>query len=111
MCQYAFSEAPGYQLNQVGEMPPALFHKLMDEVLGHPIVTFTGGEPLLHPNMADFVVYAKRYGRFCTITTNGWMLEKRARVPFHPVRLDPDESLAGQRGKTLPRMAGRERGY
>jgi MoaA/NifB/PqqE/SkfB family radical SAM enzyme len=79
MCQYAFSDAPGYQLNQVGKMPPQLFRKLMDEIPGHPIITFTGGEPLLHPDMADFVAYAKRYGRFCTLTTNGWVLEKRAR--------------------------------
>jgi hypothetical protein len=43
MCQYAFTDAPGYQLNQVGRMDPGLFHKLMDEVPGKPVVSFTGG--------------------------------------------------------------------
>lgn len=78
MCQYAFTDAPGYQLNQVGRMDPGLFHKLMDEVPGKPVVSFTGGETLLHPELANFVAYAKQQGRFCTVTSNGWMLEKRA---------------------------------
>jgi MoaA/NifB/PqqE/SkfB family radical SAM enzyme len=79
MCHLAFSDAPGYQLSRVGNMPPELFRKLMDEVPGHPIVTFTGGEALLHPNIAGFIAYAKSRGHFCTLTTNGWMLEKRAK--------------------------------
>lgn len=59
-------------------MPPQLFHKLMDEVPGHPLISFTGGEPLLHREIAEFVLYAKRQGRLCTLTTNGWLLEQRA---------------------------------
>lgn len=78
MCQYAFTDAPGYQLNQVGRMAPTLFYKLMDEIPGQPIVSFTGGETLLHPEIANFIAYAKHLGRFCTVTSNGWMLEKRA---------------------------------
>lgn len=78
MCPYAFSDDPGYQLNQVGGMKPQLFRKLMDEIPGRPIVSFTGGETLLHPEIAGFVSYANRLGRFTTLTSNGWMLEKRA---------------------------------
>ena len=78
MCQYAFTDAPGYQLNQVGGMKPHIFRKLMDEIPGRPIVSFTGGETLLHPEIAGFVAYARQRGRFTTLTSNGWMLEKRA---------------------------------
>ncbi len=78
MCQYAFSEAPGYQLNRIGRMDPRVFRKLIEEIPGRPMVTFTGGEPLLHPQVAEMIACATQRGRFSTLTTNGWMLEKRA---------------------------------
>ena len=59
-------------------MSPLLFRKLMDEIPGRPIVSLTGGEPLLHPDVADFVAYVKGKDRLCTLTTNGWMFTKRA---------------------------------
>ena len=43
MCQYAYSDSPGYQLNQAGHMSPDLFYKILDEITGHPLITFTGG--------------------------------------------------------------------
>ncbi len=78
MCHYAYSDAPGYQLRQNGNLPSHLFRKLIDEIPGKPIVTITGGEPLLHPEIASLIAYAKRADHFCTLTTNGWLLEKRA---------------------------------
>ncbi len=78
MCPYAYSDNPGYMLNQVGRMAPALFYKLMDEVAGQPLVSFTGGEPLLHPQVHEFIAYAHKMGRRTNLVTNGWMLEKRA---------------------------------
>ena len=50
-CHYANSDKPGFSLNQVGHMPPTIFQKFMDEIPGHPVVSFTGGEPLLHQNV------------------------------------------------------------
>jgi Fe-coproporphyrin III synthase len=78
MCQYAYSASPGYQLNRNGTMPAQLFRKIVDEVPGHPIITITGGEPLLHPEIAELLAYARHKGHFCTLTTNGWLLEKHA---------------------------------
>lgn len=78
MCQYAYSDSPGYQLNQAGHMPPQLFTKIMDELTGFPILTFTGGEPLLNPHIGAFISKAKDKGLVTTLTTNGWMLSKRA---------------------------------
>ena len=113
MCQYAFSDAPGYQLNQVGRMPSELFRRLVDQIPGQPVIAFTGGEPLLHPEVADFVAYAKRAHRFCTLTTNGWMLEAHARelctagLDFLSVSLDgPPELHNHVRGaKAFDRLA------
>ncbi len=77
-CHYANSDKPGYQLNSVGDMAHEIFQKMIDETPGNPIISFTGGEPLLHPQIGDFIVYAKDAERFCTLVTNGWMLSKHA---------------------------------
>ncbi len=79
ICHYANSDKPGYGLNQVRDMSPYVFHKLIDEVPGKPLVSFTGGEPLLHPEVVEFIAYAKDRGRICTLTTNGWLLANRAK--------------------------------
>ncbi|HRQ37839.1 MAG TPA: radical SAM protein [Chloroflexota bacterium] len=77
MCQYAYSDSPGYQLNQAGHMSLQLFAKIIDELDGFPILSFTGGEPLLHPHIGKFISQAKNRGLVTTLTTNGWMLSKR----------------------------------
>lgn len=77
-CHYANSDKPGFSLNHVGHMPPSIFRKFIDEIPGHPVVSFTGGEPLLHPNVIDFIIYAKQKGRICTLVTNGWLLADKA---------------------------------
>jgi MoaA/NifB/PqqE/SkfB family radical SAM enzyme len=78
MCQYAFSDDPANQLSRVGKMTMQVFRKTIDEVAGRPLVSFTGGEPLLHPQVPEFIAYAKSRRRFCTLTTNGWMLAEQA---------------------------------
>ncbi len=77
-CHYANSDKPGFSLNMVGHMQPHLFRKFMDEIPGRPVVSFTGGEPLLHPQICDLIKYAKDKGRVCTLVTNGWFLEDKA---------------------------------
>lgn len=76
-CHYANSDKPGFSLNMVGHMQPHLFRKFMDEIPGRPVVSFTGGEPLLHPQICDLINYAKSKGRVCTLVTNGWFLEDK----------------------------------
>lgn len=78
MCHYAFSDAPGYSLGQAGDMPPQLFFKVLDELPGHPIFTFTGGEPLLNRHLPDFIAVAHARGCLTTLTTNGWLLPRQA---------------------------------
>jgi MoaA/NifB/PqqE/SkfB family radical SAM enzyme len=78
MCQYAHSNASGFSLSQDGDMQPELFHKLMDEVPGYPIISFTGGEPLLNRHVEAYITRAHSRGCLTTLTTNGWLLKQRA---------------------------------
>lgn len=41
-----------------------------------PFINLGGGEPLLHPNLFDFVKYATSKGLQCTMNTNGYLLDK-----------------------------------
>jgi len=77
-CHYAYSEVDGYQLNQVGGMNIEIYCKVLKELNNNPIVSITGGEPLLHQKVADFIAYAKANNHLCTLVTNGWLLAKRA---------------------------------
>ncbi|NNE35311.1 MAG: radical SAM protein, partial [Rhodothermales bacterium] len=49
------------------------------KALGVRFVDFTGGEPLLHPQIGEFLHEAKRLGLRTTLTTNGLLYPKRAR--------------------------------
>ncbi|MEZ4696610.1 MAG: radical SAM protein [Rhodothermales bacterium] len=46
--------------------------------LGVRFVDFTGGEPLLHPKLPEFLAEAHRLGMRTTVTTNGLLYPKRA---------------------------------
>jgi MoaA/NifB/PqqE/SkfB family radical SAM enzyme len=61
-------------------MKPQLFRKLMAETPGRPLVAFAGGEPLLHPQINDFIALAHAQGRPTWLTTNGWFLAKQAQA-------------------------------
>lgn len=77
-CHYAHTDTPGFKLNQVGNMDPEIFYKIVDEVPGHPLLSFTGGEPLLHPQVLEFIAYAKSRGFICSLVSNGWFLADKA---------------------------------
>lgn len=64
-------------------MEPHLFDKIINEITGHPVISFTGGEPLLHPNISDFIAAAKHKGLVTTLTTNGWLLSRHAEALCH----------------------------
>ena len=53
----------------------------LDEVkrAGVKVVDFTGGEPLLYPDLAQVLAFAKKIGLRVTLTTNGILYPDRAR--------------------------------
>src|ERR687892_802502 len=44
--------------------------------LGTGIVTLSGGEPLLHPDLDDIIRRIRRHGRIATLITNGYLLSR-----------------------------------
>lgn len=60
-----------------GEFSVVLLEKLCAAFgVCKPVLSFGGGEPLLHPQIAALVRYAKQAGHIATLTTNGTLLEK-----------------------------------
>ncbi len=78
MCQYANSESPDYGLRRYGFMPVEVFARVVETTPGHPLAALTGGEPLLHPEISEFIRIARRRGLPCSLTTNGWFLQEKA---------------------------------
>ncbi len=62
------------------ELTPEEIHDLLDQVraAGTLFVTFTGGESLLHPRLAEFVAHARRNHCVVTVKTNGTLLDREA---------------------------------
>jgi MoaA/NifB/PqqE/SkfB family radical SAM enzyme len=48
--------------------------------VGVRIIDFTGGEPLLHPQLPDFLESAKAAGLKTTVTTNGLLYPQKAEI-------------------------------
>ena len=44
--------------------------------LGTPVITLTGGEPLLHPRLDELVARAVSHGVVCTLISNGYALTR-----------------------------------
>ena len=44
-----------------------------------PMIHVSGGEPFLHRGAIDFIAYAKEQGFRCSLTTNGFLLEGKAK--------------------------------
>jgi MoaA/NifB/PqqE/SkfB family radical SAM enzyme len=81
-----------------------------------PVLSFGGGEPLMHPRIIELVSHAKRRGFVCTLTTNGTLLERHAadivREGLDSVVISIDgpedvhDSLRGVKGTYAKAMAG-----
>src|SRR5262245_1774656 len=56
--------------------------------LGTAVVTISGGEPLLHPELARIVERIKARGMVCTLITNGYLLVPDQIRALNAARLD-----------------------
>ena len=102
MCHFANCESPVFSLNQAGFMSLELFRRILDTCPGKPLIGLTGGEPLLHPQVLEFIQEVKQRGFFCSLTTNGTFLSDKAeqlcesKLDLLVVSVDGDQSIHDQ---------------
>src|SRR5438045_6336232 len=56
--------------------------------LGTSVITISGGEPLLHPELDDIIRQIRRRGRIATLITNGYLLTPDRIQRLNRARLD-----------------------
>ena len=60
-------------------VPLETYKKLVDELkYKRPVYYLWGGEPFLYPDLCELVNYIQKSGSFCSVNTNGTLLEKYA---------------------------------
>jgi MoaA/NifB/PqqE/SkfB family radical SAM enzyme len=65
------------EFDKVSEpVPTAVMMRRLDKLheLGTAIVTFSGGEPTLHPDLDALIARVRGQGAMCTLITNGYFL-------------------------------------
>lgn len=84
-------------------VPTATMLRRIDKLgeLGTSIITFSGGEPTLHPDLDDLIAHVRKRGAIATIITNGYLLTperirrlNKAGLDFLQISIDnvlPDE--------------------
>ena len=73
-CRHCYSSSGP---RERGEIDPALLFDLLDDGVaeGYGVVSFSGGEPVLYPHLADVLDGAGERGMFRTLTSNGMLLD------------------------------------
>ncbi len=64
---------------QDARLEPGLVRRLLSDARdeGYTVVGFSGGEPLLYPELHEVLEHAKSLGLTTTVTTNGMLLDER----------------------------------
>ena len=76
---YAQSEDISYDNELTHEQSLKMIDDLAD--FGVPVILFSGGEPLVHPRLAEYAEYAVKKGMRAVISTNGTLITaEKARV-------------------------------
>jgi 12,18-didecarboxysiroheme deacetylase len=78
-CIHCYSESENK--NYTGELSTDEARSLIDDLaeFGAPVILFSGGEPLMRPDLEDLIAYAVGHGMRAVISTNGTLItEDRA---------------------------------
>ena len=75
-CVHCYSQSKNLQYNN--ELTLEQGKAFIDDisVFGSPVMLFSGGEPLMHPNFLDLCFYAKSKGMRAVISTNGTLITR-----------------------------------
>jgi radical SAM protein with 4Fe4S-binding SPASM domain len=73
-CAHCYTDS--FDREYEGELTTVEAKRVIDDLasFGAPVILFTGGEPLLRPDLADLVGYAQGRGIRTVISTNGTLL-------------------------------------
>lgn len=75
------------------------------EILG---LCLCGGEPTLHPNLKDMILYAKEYGLIVNMVTNGTLINKKFAKDLSSLEIDSVQvSLDGSNPEIMDRLRGK----
>ncbi|MCE5311079.1 MAG: radical SAM protein [Acidobacteriales bacterium] len=68
---------------------PEMLHRIdLLAALGTTIITLSGGEPMLHPELDDIIRHIRRRGAIATLITNGYFLTRERIRRFNKAGLD-----------------------
>ncbi len=75
-CVHCYSQSKNLRYNN--ELTLEEGKAFIDDIsaFGSPVMLFSGGEPLMHPNFLDLCFYAKSKGMRAVISTNGTLITK-----------------------------------
>lgn len=106
-CVHCYSQSKNIQYNN--ELSLEEGKAFIDDIseFGSPVMLFSGGEPLMHPNFLDLCFYAKSKGMRAVISTNGTLITrelakelKKVGLSYVGISLDGLESVHDKfRGK------------
>lgn len=73
-CMHCYSDS--HNCLYAGELDSEEGRRLLDDLaaFGVPAVLFSGGEPLLRPDLFDLAAYARQLGLRCVLSTNGTLI-------------------------------------
>jgi len=86
-CVHCYSHSA--DVRYAGEMTTDEGYALLDDLteLGSPVVLFSGGEPLLRPDLADLAARARANGMRAVVSTNGTLIDEPAAARLREIGL------------------------
>src|SRR6185369_15124488 len=71
-------------------VPAELIMRRIDKLatLGTSVVAFSGGEPMLHPQLDDFITHIRAHGMMAGLITNGYFLVPKRIEALNEAGLD-----------------------
>jgi radical SAM protein with 4Fe4S-binding SPASM domain len=98
-CLFCYASCSCRRADAGGELPTSSLQRILDVIRKDaqvPSTSFTGGEPMLRPDIVDLVAYAKSIGLRVNLITNGTLVDADAAHALRQAGLDSAQvSLEG----------------
>jgi 12,18-didecarboxysiroheme deacetylase len=76
-CVHCYAQSK--DIEYTNELTTKQGKELMDDLVqfGAPVILFSGGEPLMRPDLSELALYARSKGMRAVISTNGTLIDKK----------------------------------